>query len=155
MQRKARRDPTSGHNRFDVPVGRSPTIAPPTLTLTVKSGRVSVTGVLAPACWPRIVGVSFYPDAWNEKMPPNPLNGSTAGRASPWRCDRTGLQMGQLGARGSSTGSSGPDSVRRGDGVDVRVWVEHDGWRIGARGQRAMGRTTTGASDYQVCARHE
>ena len=66
----------------------------PTLTLTVTPDgdrdrvRASIGG---------IVGVSFYPGA-GEKMPPNPLNGTTAGSPSPFAA--TAPCHGGMGAHG-------------------------------------------------------
>ena len=141
--------PTPGAVALDVPVG-SPMVvgesggfrmmAQPTLTLTVTPDgerdrvRASVGG---------IVGVSFYPGP-GEKMPPNPLNGH-GGQSITVRCDRTvSWSGGRPRVRTLPAGQR-----RRGDGVDVRVWVEHDGRRITHAGNAWA---ADGGSDYQVCA---
>ena len=134
---------------LDVPVGSPMMVADgggvhmmvqPTLTLTVTPDgerdrvRASVGG---------IVGVSFYPGP-NEKMPPNPLNGH-GGQSITVRCDRTvSWSGGRPRVRTLPAGQR-----RRGDGVDVRVWVEHDGRRITHAGNAWA---SDGGSDYQVCA---
>ena len=122
-----------------IPTGIS-NIAPETLTLTVTPDgerdrvRASVGG---------IVGVSFYPGQ-GEKMPPNPLNGH-GGQSITVRCDRTvSWTNGRPRVRTLPAGQR-----RRGDGVDIRVWVEHDGRRITHAGNAWA---TDGGSDYQVCA---
>ena len=141
--------PTPGAVVVDVPVG-SPMVVgesggvrmmvQPTLTLTVTPDgerdrvRASVGG---------IVGVSFYPGP-QEKMPPNPLNGH-GGQSITVRCDRTvSWSGGRPRVRTLPAGQR-----RRGDGVDVRVWVEHDGRRITHAGNAWA---ADGGSDYQVCA---
>ena len=113
---------------------------PPTLTLTVAPDgerdrvRASLGG---------IVGVSFYPGP-NEKMPPNPLNGH-GGQSITVRCDRTvSWSGGRPRVRTIPAGQR-----RRGDGVDIRVWVEHDGRRITHAGNAWA---ADGGSDYRVCA---
>ena len=122
-----------------IPTGIS-NIAPETLTLTVTPDgerdrvRASIGG---------IVGVSFYPGP-QEKMPPNPLNGH-GGQSITVRCDRTvSWSGGRPRVRTLPAGQR-----RRGDGVDVRVWVEHDGRRITHAGNAWA---SDGGSDYQVCA---
>ena len=141
--------PTPGAVALDVPVGSPMMVADaggvrmmvqPTLTLTVTPDgerdrvRASVGG---------IVGVSFYPGA-GEKMPPNPLNGH-GGQSITVRCDRTvSWSGGRPRVRTLPAGQR-----RRGDGVDVRVWVEHDGRRITHAGNAWA---ADGGSDYQVCA---
>ena len=90
-----------------------------------------------------IVGVSFYPGP-GEKMPPNPLNGH-GGQSITVRCDRTvSWSGGRPRVRTLPAGQR-----RRGDGVDVRVWVEHEGRRITHAGNAWA---ADGGSDYRVCA---
>ena len=146
--------PTPGAVALEVPVGSPMMLADtvaadsggvrmmvqPTLTLTVNPDgerdrvRASVGG---------IVGVSFYPGP-GEKMPPNPLNGH-GGQSITVRCDRTvSWSGGRPRVRTLPAGQR-----RRGDGVDVRVWVEHDGRRITHAGNAWA---ADGGSDYQVCA---
>ena len=115
-------------------------LSPPTLTLTVTPDgdrdrvRASIGG---------IVGVSFYPGP-QEKMPPNPLNGH-GGQSITVRCDRTtSWANGRPRVRTLPAGQR-----RRGDGVDVRVWVEHNGRRLTHAGNAWA---ADGGSDYRVCA---
>ena len=89
-----------------------------------------------------ITGVSFYPGV-GEKMPPNPLNGH-GGQSITVRCDRT------------VSWSSGRPRVRlpvakrrNGDGVEIRVWVEHRGRKITHAGNAWA---ADGGSEYRVCA---
>ena len=112
----------------------------PVLTLTVTPDgardrvRASIGG---------IVGVSFYPGS-GEKMPPNPLNGH-GGQSITVRCDRTASWVnGRPRIRTLPAGQR-----RRGDGVDVRVWVEHNGRRLTHAGNAWA---SDGGSDYRVCA---
>ena len=90
-----------------------------------------------------IVGVSFYPGA-GEKMPPNPLNGH-GGQSITVRCDRTTSWVnGRPRVRTLPAGQR-----RRGDGVDVRVWVEHNGRRLTHAGNAWA---SDGGTAYRVCA---
>ena len=137
---KRRRVPRLADDRSPMPTGVSHDRCGPTLTLTVTPDgerdrvRASLGG---------IVGVSFYPGP-SEKMPPNPLNGH-GGQSITVRCDRTvSWSGGRPRVRTLPAGQR-----RRGDGVDVRVWVEHDGRRITHAGNVWA---ADGGSDYQVCA---
>ena len=112
----------------------------PTLTLTVTPDgdrdrvRASIGG---------IVGVSFYPGP-GEKMPPNPLNGH-GGQSITVRCDRTvSWRNGRPRVR------TIPVAKRRnGDGVEIRVWVEHNGRKLTHAGNQWA---ADGGSEYRVCA---
>ena len=119
---------------------RSAMAVQPTLTLTVTPDgdrdrvRASIGG---------IVGVSFYPGA-GEKMPPNPLNGH-GGQSITVRCDSTvSWRNGRPRVR------TLPVAKRRnGDGVEIRVWVEHNGRRLTHAGNQWA---ADGGSEHRVCA---
>ena len=112
----------------------------PTLTLTVTPDgdrdrvRASIGG---------IVGVSFYPGV-GEKMPPNPLNGH-GGQSITVRCDRTvSWRNGRPRVR------TIPVAKRRnGDGVEISVWVEHNGRKLTHAGNQWA---ADGGSEHRVCA---
>ena len=112
----------------------------PTLTLTVTPDgdrdrvRASIGG---------ITGVSFYPGP-GEKMPPNPLNGH-GGQSITVRCDRTvSWSSGRPRVRAIPVAKR-----RNGDGVEIRVWVEHRGRKITHAGNAWA---ADGGSEYRVCA---
>ena len=119
---------------------RSHMMIQPTLTLTVTPDgdrdrvRASIGG---------IVGVSFYPGP-GEKMPPNPLHGH-GGQSITVRCDRTVSWRG-----GRPRVRTIPEAKRRnGDGVEIRVWVEHNGRRLTHAGNPWA---ADGGSQHRVCA---
>ena len=141
--------PSRAITALDVPASQAPAVvgtprfsmaAEPVLTLTVTPDgdrdrvRASIGG---------IVGVSFYPGV-GEKMPPNPLNGH-GGQSITVRCDRTVSWSG-----GRPRVRTIPVAKRRnGDGVDIRVWVEHNGRKITHAGNPWA---LYGGSEYRVCA---
>ena len=142
--------PTPGAVAVDVPVGSPMMVADgagvrmmvqPTLTLTVTPDgerdrvRASVGG---------IVGVSFYPGPPRKDATEPIERPRRAEHHRPVRPDRIVVWRAAAGPH-----PSGWPAARRGDGVDVRVWVEHDGRRITHAGNAWA---SDGGSDYQVCA---